>query len=73
MSAYVGRWRNRRVDVPRYWNGEREDERALRERLGSWRNKALCAAMGVFQVLGLLFAFVSFAVFLAALCAFAEG
>ena len=52
---------------------EREDERALRERLGSWRNKALCAAMGVLQVLGLLFAFVSFAVFLAALCAFAEG
>lgn len=73
MRACVGRWQNRRVGVPRYWNGEREDERALRERLGSWRHKALCAAMGVLQVLGLLFAFVSFAVFLAALCAFAEG
>ena len=75
MSAYVGKWRNRRIDVniPRFWNGEREEERALRARLGCWRSKAYYAIMGVLQVLGLLFAFVSLAALLAVLCAFAEG
>lgn len=45
----------------RYWNCERK-------RLGGWRRMAACVAYGVLEVLALLFAFVSLAAFLAALC-----
>lgn len=53
----------------KYWNGEREDERALRERLGSWRHKAACVAYGVLQALGAAFAFAAIAALVTVLCA----
>ena len=54
---------------PKYWNGEREDERVLRERLCSWRNKAACVAYGALQALGVVFAFAAVAALVTVLCA----
>ncbi len=53
----------------KYWNGEREDERALREWLGSWRHKAACVAWGALQALGVVFAFVAIVALVTVLCA----
>jgi len=53
----------------KYWNGEREEERALRERLGSWRHKAACVASCALQALGVLFAFVAIVALVTVLCA----
>ena len=53
----------------KYWNGEREEERALRERLGSWRHKAACVALGAIQALGVVFAFVAIVALVTVLCA----
>ena len=70
MSACVGRWRNRRGVVPRYWNGERNAARAMRGiALGSLGRTAACVACGVLEVLALLFGFAGMVAFLAVLCA----
>lgn len=53
----------------RYWNGEREDERVLRERLGSFSHKAACVASCALQALGVVFAFAAVAVLVTVLCA----
>lgn len=53
----------------KYWNGEREDERALRKRLGSWRDKAACVASVVLEALGVVFAFAAVAALVKVLCA----
>ena len=52
-----------------YWNGEREEERVLRKRLGSFSHKAACVAYGALQALGVLFAFAAFAALVTVLCA----
>lgn len=48
---------------------EREDERALRERLGSWSHKAACAVYGALKALGVVFAFAAIAALVTVLCA----
>ena len=48
---------------------EREEERALRKRLGGLSHKAACAAYGALQALGLAFAFAAVAALLTVLCA----
>lgn len=54
---------------PRYWNGEREDERVLRERLCSFSHKAACVAYGVLEALGVVFAFAAIAALVTVICA----
>lgn len=53
----------------KYWNGERADERALRERLGSFSHKAACVAFCALQALGVVFAFAAIAALVTVLCA----
>ena len=48
---------------------ERDEERELRRRLGSLSHKACCAALAALQALGVVFAFASLALLMAALCA----
>lgn len=48
---------------------ERDEERELRRKLGSFSNKACCAAVAALQALGVVIAFASLALLLAALCA----
>jgi hypothetical protein len=53
----------------KYWNGERENERVLRERLGSFSHKAACVAYGVLEALGVAFAFAAIVALVTVLCA----
>ena len=48
---------------------ERDEERELRRTLGSFSHKACCAAVAALHALGVVFAFASLALILAALCA----
>ena len=48
---------------------ERDEERELRRKLGSFSHKACCAAVAALQALGVVFAFASLALLLAALSA----